>query len=305
MSTELQEDIETAQKIITTGKREDGFGFSSVSGIYRGTNEVISAKGYKDLITGRERILSIIASGDQILNAILLGSKDIEGFDISRFPQYYLKLKIAAIKALGRDEFLRFFYGGEEVELFNRDVYNKIHPFMDSDAQKFWSTIFGQFSNKQILCSPLIKRDKYSERIGEVLYKNIYVHEGQYEILKEKIGDITLRLHVANLMNLDTRGMKKFNLVNLSNVMNHVLFNKGDYLQFKHIIESMPLTSDGVVLNYNIEYYTALEGNGMFEILGDNFRPVDLDDPLLKERNEPDWLYVYKKKWGKNGTNGR
>ena len=106
-------------------------------------------------------------------------------------------------------------------------------------------------------------------------------------------------------MNLDTRGMKKFNLVNLSNVMNHVLFNKGDYLQFKHIIESMPLTSDGVVLNYNIEYYTALEGNGMFEILGDNFRPVDLDDPLLKERNEPDWLYVYKKKWGKNGTNGR
>ena len=156
--------------------------------------------------------------------------------------------------------------------------------------------MFEKFSVQQLINSPLFKRDKCAERIDEVLYKNLYVREGQYDILKSKIGNIRLRLHIGNVLDLDTSGMKGFNLINLSNVMNHVTANK-NYLPFKHAVESMPLAEDGIVLNYNIEHRETLSSNGMFEVFGDNFRAFDMTDKRLKENNEPDWLYVYKKKW--------
>ena len=296
MSIELEYDIDIAHRIVTDNNRWEARGYNLSSGIYRGTNEMISSKEYTSFITNRERILSVIASGDQILNSILLGSNDVEAFDISRFPQYYLKLKIAAVKTLGRDEFLLFFFGEEETQLFNKSVYDIIRPNLDSYTQQFWDSLFEKFSVQQLINSPLFKRDKCAERIDEVLYKNLYVREGQYDILKSKIGNIRLRLHIGNVLDLDTSGMKGFNLINLSNVMNHVTANK-NYLPFKHAVESMPLAEDGIVLNYNIEHRETLSSNGMFEVFGDNFRAFDMTDKRLKENNEPDWLYVYKKKW--------
>ena len=62
--------------------------------------EIINSRAYIDCLVDRKKVLSTIASGDQILNSILYGAKDIEGFDISVFPKYYLNLKIAAIKNL-------------------------------------------------------------------------------------------------------------------------------------------------------------------------------------------------------------
>ena len=83
MSIELEYDIDIAHRIVTDNNRWEARGYNLSSGIYRGTNEMISSKEYTSFITNRERILSVIASGDQILNSILLGSNDVEAFDIS------------------------------------------------------------------------------------------------------------------------------------------------------------------------------------------------------------------------------
>ena len=69
MSTKLSEDIRLAKKIITTDKNGiDESIFDDRSGMYRGTTEVISKLQYQNALKNRQRILSVIASGDQIIN---------------------------------------------------------------------------------------------------------------------------------------------------------------------------------------------------------------------------------------------
>ena len=106
--TSVQEDIKKAREIIASSKKKF-IGFNTDTFIYRFTNESIEL--YKNYLMNRKKVLSVTASGDQILNSILFGSKEIDSFDISRFPKYYFELKKAAIETLTRDEFIDFFVG--------------------------------------------------------------------------------------------------------------------------------------------------------------------------------------------------
>ncbi len=53
-------------------------------------------------------ILIVTGSGDQILEAILLGASRVQAFDINKLAKYGCVLKIASIKALEYDEFVDF-----------------------------------------------------------------------------------------------------------------------------------------------------------------------------------------------------
>ena len=88
--------------------------YNDYSSVYKVSNEKISAKSYQETLSNKKKILSVIGSGDQILNSILLGTNDIDGYDISRFSKYFLQLKIAAILSLSKEEFMNFF-------LYNRN----------------------------------------------------------------------------------------------------------------------------------------------------------------------------------------
>ncbi len=294
MSMDLEKDIETAKGLIEGTVFPPRHVHCDISGIYRTTNEIVSAKEYQDAIRNRERILSVLASGDQIINSILLGSKDIEGFDISTFPKYYLMLKLAALKALKLNEFMDFFYDKGD-KLFDKDMYGKIQSFLDEDNRKFWDSIISQYDAKRIVKSPLFRQDIVDEDL--IRRFNPYMHDGKYEIVKEKIGDITVKFHTGNILNLDTTGMKGFDLVNLSNIINYVRANDNDYSALRAFIENVPLNEDGLVLNYNVEYYELWQNKNYFSLLSDNYRPCHLTDERKEKRDDPDWMVLYKRKW--------
>ena len=88
----LNQDIRKAQKIVSGAysplKDKE---FHQDSFIYKTSNEDI--RKYQNFLSERENIFSITASGDQILNSILLGAKKVTACDISRFPNYFLALK--------------------------------------------------------------------------------------------------------------------------------------------------------------------------------------------------------------------
>ena len=50
-------------------------------------NEDVSI--YKDYLKNSRRILSVISSGDQIIESITSEKKIIDCFDISKYPKYY------------------------------------------------------------------------------------------------------------------------------------------------------------------------------------------------------------------------
>lgn len=147
----LENDIKYAQKLIIgmNYKVDRDKVFNQKSFIYRTTTENISL--YKDFLRNRERILSVTASGDQVLNSILFDSYNIDTFDISDFPKYFLRLKIAAVLSLNKDDFIKFFvnpsYKDEE---YLYDLYCLIRKNLDKSDKKFWDSLFNFFDINEV-----------------------------------------------------------------------------------------------------------------------------------------------------------
>ena len=82
--------------------------FGEYSRLYLFTTENI--KGYlKHFDVTNKNVLAPTSSGDHAFESILKGAKSVDMFDINKYSKYMVKLKIAAIKALERGEFLEYF----------------------------------------------------------------------------------------------------------------------------------------------------------------------------------------------------
>lgn len=103
--------------------------FGEYNPVYLFTNERL------DIILGNVnlsgKLLSVNASGDQTLNAILLGARDVQMFDLNKFTKYFTSLKIWAIKNLKYEEFLRLYNIG--VRKNGNFIYNVYSPRLDKE----------------------------------------------------------------------------------------------------------------------------------------------------------------------------
>ena len=107
----VKDDIEKAREIVKDRFREDAL-FNDLSGVYKVTNENMNDENYIRLLQDNDRILSVIGSGDQILNSILGNTYNIDAFDISIFPKHLLFLKIGAIESINYEEITYCSRGG-------------------------------------------------------------------------------------------------------------------------------------------------------------------------------------------------
>lgn len=104
----LYDDIKMAQEIVSRKRKNvTSSPYHNSSFIYRTTNEEISK--YQFLLNGRDKVLSVIASGNQILDSIFAGSNDVTGFDISTFPKYLFEFT---------DSCFTMFFFGRVYEIF-------------------------------------------------------------------------------------------------------------------------------------------------------------------------------------------
>lgn len=237
--------------------------FHSHSIIYPSTNEKISSPIYKDSLKNKEKILSVIGSGDQILNSVLLGSKQITGFDISCFTGYYLKLKIAALKSLNYHEYLSFF-SCQSKNRFSKKIYEKIIPYLDSDTEYFWSSIFSLYDAKVIGFSNLfvmVNNNKFKQN-------NPYLEsKEEYELLKSKIKDIDLKLIYKDIFELVNELTDKYNLINLSNIVDYnikgvtvgniVKIDCRSREKINRLLRNLPMEDEGITLMYSMDYNMA------------------------------------------------
>ena len=139
----LKDDIDFAKQIISGKLVSKDYSFNDHSMIYKTTNETISNESYFSYLKNRDRVLSITSSGDQIINCILAGVKEIVGIDICRFPKYFIALKLAAIKSLEKKEFLKFILGNRDIDFsFFNDLYSKVRKNLSGELLLFWDNIF-------------------------------------------------------------------------------------------------------------------------------------------------------------------
>ena len=216
--------------------------FHQESFIYKKTNEKLYE--FFDLLLNKDKILSVIGSGDQILNSMLTNPSKIDAFDISVFPRYFLELKIGAVKGLSREEYLQFFFDTTMTTLdeYYDDLYfEKISPNLDEEVKNFWDYLFEFNDWYDIYHSSLFSSENINDDYA--LKQNKYLGVDEYYQLRKNLSTVKINYIESDLLNLNIQD--SYDLIYLSNIVNYVA--KNDYLKK---IEEFSEKSKGIIVTY-------------------------------------------------------
>lgn len=140
----IEEDLKETIHLLETKKRIEiqlptakDANFETYSGLYANATEDIAS--YAPILGNISTYLTTCSSADQAINSILNGATDITTFDCNKLAKYALSLKIAAIKALDRKEFIHFY------TTFSKEIFEKIIPFLEGDDKIFWTYVFSNY----------------------------------------------------------------------------------------------------------------------------------------------------------------
>lgn len=256
----LHNDIVKAQRIVSGA--EYNFGntnmFHNSSAVYKISNERI--QDYEKYLRKRNKVLSVIGSGDQILNCILNGTKDIDAFDISVFPKYFLELKMAAIKALTIDEYIDFFYEVTNRDEVYEDMYYRIAIYLGNDICEFWDSLFNFFEWKEIYNSTIFSSEP--NIASNAINQNKFLQsEEEYNRLREELDNVKISYYEGDILELSSYLRESYDLVYLSNIVYYCNKNK-----YKEMLGNLNLTDKGISLTY----FYKMQGQAMKYFQGTN-----------------------------------
>lgn len=238
----------TSNKVVIGGRYHL---FHQNSFIYRFTNE--NVVGYQKYLENRKKVLSVTASGDQILSSIMLGTKEIDSFDISRFPKYYTELKIAAILSLSKNDFLKFFapedtcIEGNSINF--KDMYYGFSKNLSKNYKLFWDEIIRNHDMFDVYQSALFEFPEHK------LFSSVipYLKDENYTALKNKLKDVEINYFTGDIFQLASTFNQDYDLINLSNIIAY-----SEIAKYKKLLKKLPLQKNGIILSYlfNIDNYT-------------------------------------------------
>ena len=227
--------------------------FHSSSFIYRMLNEDINL--YRKYLKNSRRILSVISSGDQIIESITSEKKVIDCFDISKYPKYYLMLKIAAIKSLKKEDYIKLFIESPLTtldEYYDDLYYDNIRNYLNGIYKEYWDALFNHTDWYEIFESSLFQSDSIQYNF---IYKSLnYLKDENYYKLRENIDNAKLNFYEGDIFTLSRSLKNKYDLVYLSNIIDYS--NKNDYIK---LLSQFNLNDNGIVLSYifsNVKKYS-------------------------------------------------
>lgn len=226
--------------------------FHEESFIYMKSNERI--QDYVDYLLNKRRILSVIGSGDQIINMLISYPEHIDCFDISVYPEYFLNLKLAALQTLIQEEFLNFFFSCAKTSLdeYYDDLYfEKVRKRLTKKYREFWDALLNYTNWYEITNSRLFSSEVVTKEYA--LKQNMYLDDVVYYSMKDKINDVQFTFHTGDIFKTSSKFRDYYDLVYLSNILAY-----SDKSQYKELIESFNLTANGYVLTYlfgNLDEY--------------------------------------------------
>ena len=240
---------------------------------YLVTTENISgyAKGLKGL-----NILTICSSGDHYLNMALQEPNNIDVFDINYLTSMVLELKIAAVKALEKEEFMTYF-GIKNKKINNKkcilsyELYKKIRLYLSKKALVYFDYIYDicDKNNEFIISSTSLFYNVYSSTEG-IISNNTYLQDNNYELLKLILlsNNTKPKFIWANMYELDQKINKKYDRIFLSNIQDYQ--NADIYMQKIYRLTNL-LKKDGLIYFAYLYYNTSKFYNPVFnEVLKKN-----------------------------------
>lgn len=165
-----------------------------------------------------ETFLTIGASGDQLLNAILIGAKKIDVFDSNALSKRGCALKIAAFKALSKKDFLKYYCR------LSLGIFNVFSSSLSEKDSIYWNALYEMKDAEEIAQNLFVYKRLEIELIKKI---NPYLDDENYEKLKSMIDGVEINYIDAPLYSLPEHLKdKKYDGINLSNIYEYLLFGK-------------------------------------------------------------------------------
>lgn len=283
------------------GKLDNEFG--ELSKIYLMTTENINGFLSQYDLTNKN-ILSVAGSGDQMLNAYLLGASNVTCFDINPLAFYQVKLKKAAVCVLSFQEFLEFF-SFEYKKTFDKDLFDKISTVLDNDSCDFFYSLFNKYDSNQIIDKIYYR---FRPELSHIQRMNGYLNLENYNklssILKEKEVSF-IQSNVTDLRNNTDKNI--YDMILLSNISDSIsdIWPSNCLRNYKRLIHSLSkcLTKNGIIqVGYIYDYYHSNGENNLFKnkrlrqeiFTTDEFFSTFVESYLL--HHESDAVITYQKR---------
>jgi hypothetical protein len=183
------------------------------------------ASYYKRLQLPDKRVLTVAGSGDQVINAIFYGARQVVGFDINRNALFITELKLAAIRLLSYPEFLRFF--SQRKNGFNYSLYRTLRPSLSKACRRYFDHLYKVVGVRGLGTSRYFRNRHtliYTKRDNVRLINAYLSSKVAYNKVKAilKHTQPTLRLENVLALTASKKLWGKFDVINLSNVPNYL-----------------------------------------------------------------------------------
>lgn len=251
--------------------------FGEYSAMYTFTTENLASYLNKFDINGKS-ILTVTASGDQLINLALLGASSVDNFDSCKNAYYMTKLKIAALKSLTYEEFLLYFSYCEEQEIdhlgiipieqpvnenprfLSYNLYLKIRNYLENDVIYYFDYLYNEynFSGEKLGNSSLFYKNSMKNAIANNNY--LFSADNYYEA-RSRIEQVSYNFYncdVYQIYNIQSQ----YDIILLSNIYDYVTFDEynqindnTEYIQYiKNNLDCI-LNSEGkVAVTYQYRY---------------------------------------------------
>jgi hypothetical protein len=295
---DVEKDLHDAYELIAQEDYIPGLPYSLVSPIYKGSNENMNCKGYKDALSNNNKTLSVIGSGEQILNTIFNNSFNIDAFDISKFPEYYLKLRIGAIKAFNYSDYIKFFYS---IDSFNQEQFDRVMEKLDPETRYFWEKLNNKVNGSRKLFKShlfsIMHPDQYDAKM-----RNPYLEsEETYNELKRKINNVNIHYFNESIYTLAPRLETPYDFINLSNICEYSYQHFKDLPKYEPLrafgkfVKNLRITDDGKILNYLLDVARSTSSTFLHENIFTREEGYETDYVKGDSLYQIDGVAVYKK----------
>lgn len=255
--------------------------FKNLDYVYLWTNEDLKEYYAKDIVD--TSVLSVTASGDHPLHAVLGGAKEVHSFDVNEFSKYLSMLKEKLIKNVSYADFKKY------MDYLHKKIFgvvlDEVAWYLTSDELEFWGKYVKYFENENI--SLFLFGGSCS------ILNNAYFNEELYYNLQKKLGNAKIYYHDTAVENLSREfNGCKFSIIYLSNILGRiekpVSMVNSEATKLLSDLECL-LDNEGRIYDYNLR--VANHGCYTDDALDEIF-----DITSLEVGTQKDNVYIYSKK---------
>lgn len=229
-----------SDKIFEPNIKRSNYDFEIADRCYPTTNEHLDPIMRPEYVNLRnKRVATAGSSGDQALNALLYGAKDITIIDANPYARAYIEYKIALFKNYPYSIALSIM---ENRRTFMWTVYSRLSHDLSKPVREFWDRIIleqDDFDSRKRHISDFDYLATYISAMHLAPHNAIisfYQSEYAYNKLKTKLlaGDYNIQYKTSDVFDFPNQLDGKYDYIMLSNILDYV-----DPDQFQEVVNEL------------------------------------------------------------------